>query len=60
MTEEQVTGLPGPPLAVRPLMIDGERSWIYSRTAADSSYRVRAIFFKERAVVKKVHELYVD
>jgi hypothetical protein len=59
MSEQQVSSLLGAPLFNRPLPSE-EYSWIYSRTANDSSFRVRAIVFKKGSVIEIHHEFYVD
>ena len=36
------------------------KSWIYTKSANDSSYRIRVVHFREGRVARVIHEYYLD
>lgn len=60
MNGTQVEEIIGPPLDKYVVQETGETGWLYSRTPSDSSYRERAILFRDGKVVERLSGFYVD
>lgn len=42
------------------LGVPEKKSWVYSKSPGDRSYKIRTIILKDGNVLKKIHEFYVD
>jgi hypothetical protein len=62
MTEREVAALLQEPLEIYTAKLGAELmpGWAYTRSAADASYRVRCILFRDGRVAKVLHEFYLD
>jgi hypothetical protein len=60
MTREEVIARLGEPLERGALEQSGEQVWRWSRSPHDSSYRIRAVLFRDVRVVETHSEFYVD
>jgi len=60
MSPAEVEAQVGPPLERYPNRESGAEGWRWTRTPNDSSYRVRAVVFRDGRVVKKDSEFYID
>ena len=59
MSSDEVVRCIGEPLRRYPDAAGGER-WLWTRSPHDSSYRIRAVLFRDRRVVRRESEFYVD
>lgn len=60
MTSAEIRQLLGEPLNIYRVPETGETGWSYSETPTNSSYRVRAVLFRQGRVTRRLSEFYVD